>query len=233
MDFEQWVVLLVTILAVVAGVALYSRAANKRIRLLAFSVALLTVCQTVAIVGRYLQWDPTDYARSLEVLELTAAALSLCVVHLLNRENKDRRSVDAQLRVLAPVSVTAPSPTSPGRTGSSGRQADQRISPRIQTNGSIVVRDVAEGNKPLYCEVRNVSKSGLGLMADEWLAIGKTLEFELEIEGQGTGFRAIVVHSQPAGEGFIVGLLLDSQLSDSQINEFAHGNIQHWDKARA
>ena len=64
------------------------------------SVGLLPLCQTVILLGRHHIWLSTEAAEIAESLELLVGALILTVIHLLNKENDDRRHTDVRLRVV-------------------------------------------------------------------------------------------------------------------------------------
>ena len=67
---------------------------------MAMSVGLLPLCQTVILLGRHQIWLSTEAAEIAESLELLVGAVILTVIHLLNRENDDRRHTDVRLRVV-------------------------------------------------------------------------------------------------------------------------------------
>jgi hypothetical protein len=83
------------------------RSSNWRIRLLAFTVGLLPLCQAVVLLASNHIWLGETAGRTAESLELLVCALCLTAIHLLNKENRDRRDTDARLR----VAESAPQPT--------------------------------------------------------------------------------------------------------------------------
>ena len=91
--------LLAYLLSVICSLVVAKRSSNRRIRLLAFTVGLLPLCQAVVLLGRHHIWLSTEVAETAESLELLVGALSLTAIHLLNKENGDRRNADARLRV--------------------------------------------------------------------------------------------------------------------------------------
>jgi hypothetical protein len=66
---------------------------------LALTVGLLPVCQAVILLGRHQIWLGAEFAEMAESLELLVGALCLTAIHLLNKENGDRRNTDVRLRV--------------------------------------------------------------------------------------------------------------------------------------
>ena len=66
--------------------------------MLALTVGFLPLCQVLVLLGRH-KILGTDIAEVAESLELLVGALGLTAIHLLNRENGDRRSTDKRLRV--------------------------------------------------------------------------------------------------------------------------------------
>jgi len=93
-------VLFGSLVAGIASVTLAKRAANRRIRLLSLSVVLLTFCEASSSLSKLFNWESVDLARSIEILQLTATALTLSFVHLLTKENRERSNADIRLRVL-------------------------------------------------------------------------------------------------------------------------------------
>jgi hypothetical protein len=86
------------LLSVGCSVVVAKRSTNWRIRLLALTVGLLPLCQAVIILGRHQIWLSIEAAEMAESLELLVGALCLTSIHLLNKENGDRRNTDARLR---------------------------------------------------------------------------------------------------------------------------------------
>ena len=88
------------LLSVVCSLVLAKRSSNWRIRLLALTIGLLPLCQAVILLGRHQIWLTTEVAEVAESMELLLGALSLTAIHLLNKENSDRRHTDVRLRVV-------------------------------------------------------------------------------------------------------------------------------------
>lgn len=91
--------LLAYLLSAVCALLLSKRSSNWRIRLLALTVGLLPLCQSVILLARHKIWLNTEVAEMAESFELLLGALSLTAIHLLNKENGDRHESDAMLRV--------------------------------------------------------------------------------------------------------------------------------------
>jgi hypothetical protein len=87
------------LLSVICSMVVSKRSSNWRIRLLALTVGMLPLCQAVALLGSHKIWLSTEVSDMAESLELLVGALSLTAIHLLNKENGDRRNTDARLRV--------------------------------------------------------------------------------------------------------------------------------------
>ena len=100
------------------AIVLMKRSSNRRIRLLAFSIGLPPLCQSVILVGNHQAWIAPVIGRAAEFLELPASALCLAAVYLLNRENENRKTTDARLRVAehSPVPETGRAQPSESRT---------------------------------------------------------------------------------------------------------------------
>jgi hypothetical protein len=99
MSFSVGSALLAYALSVVCSLVVSKRSSNWRIRLLALTVGLLPLCQTLVLLGRHQIWLSTEIAEMAESLELLVGALCLTTIHLLNKENGDRRNTDVRLRV--------------------------------------------------------------------------------------------------------------------------------------
>jgi hypothetical protein len=98
MSFAVSSALFAYLLTVVCSIVVSKRSSNSRIRLLALTVGLLPLCQALVLLGRHQILGP-EVAETVESLELLVGALSLGAIHLLNRENADRRTTDKRLRV--------------------------------------------------------------------------------------------------------------------------------------
>jgi hypothetical protein len=99
MSLSMGSALLAYLLSVFCSFVLAKRSSNWRIRLLALTIGLLPLCQAVILLGRHRIWLSTEVAELAESLELLVGALSLTAIHLLNKENGDRRNTDVLLRV--------------------------------------------------------------------------------------------------------------------------------------
>jgi hypothetical protein len=99
MSLSMGSALLAYLLSVFCSLVLAKRSSNWRIRLLALTIGLLPLCQAVILLGRHQIWLGTEVAEVAESLELLVGALSLTAIHLLNKENGDRRNTDVRLRV--------------------------------------------------------------------------------------------------------------------------------------
>jgi hypothetical protein len=82
------------------------RSTNWRIRFLAFAIGLAPLCQSIILLGNQHIWITPDIGHTAESLQLSDSALCLAALHLLNKENRDRRGTDVRLRVAeAPIST--------------------------------------------------------------------------------------------------------------------------------
>lgn len=89
-------------LTIVCACILARRSSNWRIRLLAFTIALLPLCQGTILLGEQRLWVSAAMGQAAESMELLVSALCLTAVHLLNKENRDRKETDVQLRIFEP-----------------------------------------------------------------------------------------------------------------------------------
>jgi hypothetical protein len=87
------------VVTMICSLAVARRSTNWRIRLLAFTVGLLPFCQAVVLLGANHIWLSDQAAKTAQGLELLVCALCLTAIHLLNKENRDRKVTDERLRV--------------------------------------------------------------------------------------------------------------------------------------
>jgi hypothetical protein len=90
----------------VSALVVAKRSTNWRIRLLALTVGMLPLCQAVVLMAANQIWLSEQVGRTAQSLELLVCALCLTAIHLLNKENRDRKDTDARLR----VAESAPQP---------------------------------------------------------------------------------------------------------------------------
>ncbi|MBK5292768.1 MAG: hypothetical protein JJE04_13965 [Acidobacteriia bacterium] len=99
-----WAALFAYLMTVLSVLVLIRRSANWRIRLLCAVIGLMLISQCVTLVGQRDLWISRSISRSVagavESMQLLIAVLALTAVHLLNKENRDRRATDARLRVV-------------------------------------------------------------------------------------------------------------------------------------
>lgn len=103
MDFHSWILNAVMIGALTAcagGAILARRAVNRRIRMLSLSIVLLVACEVSSTLVKSNDANSTVVAQTIEILQLMCSGLALSFVHLLNRENRDRRNTEMRLRLL-------------------------------------------------------------------------------------------------------------------------------------
>ena len=103
MSFSVGSALFAYLLTVISSVVVARRSSNWRIRLLALTIGLLPLCQSVVLLGRRQIWLTSEVAEIAETLELLVSALCLTSLHLLNRENTDRRTTDSRVRLAEAV----------------------------------------------------------------------------------------------------------------------------------
>jgi hypothetical protein len=95
------------VITMVCALVVAKRSSNWRIRLLALTVGMLPLCQAVVLLAAHHLWLSDQAAETARGFELLVCALCLTAIHLLNKENRDRRDTDARLR----VAESAPQPT--------------------------------------------------------------------------------------------------------------------------
>jgi hypothetical protein len=98
-------------MTIVCAYVVAKRSSNWRIRLLAVTLAMLPLCQGVILLGDHKIWVSAQIRDIAESMELLVSALCLTGVHLLNRENVNRKNTDARLRIteLMPWRASKPS----------------------------------------------------------------------------------------------------------------------------
>lgn len=94
-------------ITIVCALIVAKRSQNWRIRLLAFTVGLLPLCQAVILMANHDIMIGQQAARTAESLQLLVCALCLTAIHLLNKENRDRKGTDVRLRVAEAATPTA------------------------------------------------------------------------------------------------------------------------------
>lgn len=213
MSFVHVSVTLASAATLFAASGLIFRAANRRIRLLAFSVSLLTLCQIGAVSSRLAGWNSPELARGLDILALTSSVLALALVHLLNRENNDRRLADERLRVLEPLHLSNSLLRLAGPVGGGNKPQDKRKALRFSLHARIALRRMNSPGQQVSCEVRDISTSGIGLMSAEPIEVNSPVQFEIA----GFIISANVARCQPAGAEFSVGLSFHSELNREQV----------------
>jgi hypothetical protein len=88
------------VLTIACACVLARRSSNRRIRLLAFTIALVPLCQGVILLGDNKIWVSPIIRDTAQSMELLVNALCLAAVYLLGEENRERKDTDTQLRVL-------------------------------------------------------------------------------------------------------------------------------------
>ena len=86
-------------MTMVCSVVVARRSSNWRIRLLAYTVGLLPLSQAMGLLAENHIWLTAQVGHIAQSMELLVSALCLTAIHLLNRENRDRKGTDARLRV--------------------------------------------------------------------------------------------------------------------------------------
>ncbi|MBE0659476.1 MAG: PilZ domain-containing protein, partial [Bryobacteraceae bacterium] len=219
------------------------RAASRRIQLLALSVGLLALCQTVLLADRVVQNAGEGHA-SEGTLRLSAGALSLAVVLLLNRENKDRRKVDTRIRCYEPE-LAVPPDSGKLRSSTTSSELEGRVIPGA---GGIVLAPPGHSNeasarpaKPVerrrsrryrVCsvgdfriagggedyrgiDVQDLSRTGLCFMASEPAVIGVNVFVRL----YGVRLNGVVVRCIPANGRYQYGVELNPYLRTGEVAE--------------
>jgi hypothetical protein len=87
------------LIATGCAIVVMMRAANWRIRLLSFAIGMAPLCQSIILLGTQHIWITPNISHTAESLQLSDSALCLAALHLLNRENRDRKGSNSRLRV--------------------------------------------------------------------------------------------------------------------------------------
>jgi len=95
------------VVTMLCALVVAKRSTNWRIRLLALTVGMLPLCQAVVLLASNHLWLSDQVAETAQGFELLVCALCLTAIHLLNKENRDRKHTDIRLR----VAESAPQPT--------------------------------------------------------------------------------------------------------------------------
>jgi hypothetical protein len=99
MSFSVGSALFAYLVTVACSFIVAKRSVNWRIRLLALTFTLLPLCQIVVLLAKEHIWIEQEVGQIAESLELLAGALCLTSVHLLSKENTNRKNTDSRLRV--------------------------------------------------------------------------------------------------------------------------------------
>ncbi len=121
-------------MAALSSLVLMRRSINWRLRALAIIVGLLQMCQGISLLGHHHILAPGDYTTAVETVQLLISILSLTTIHLLNRENSDRRSVDYRLR-LAESMEQSPGEPLPNHVAGSSSQVGLDVRKREGETG--------------------------------------------------------------------------------------------------
>jgi hypothetical protein len=148
MSLSVGLALFAYLLSVVCALVVSKRSSNRRIRLLALTVSLLPLCQTLVLLGRHQIWLSTEIAEMAESFELLVGALCLTAIHLLNRENSDRRNTDVRLR----VAEATPAPL-----------LERRKEPRLIVKQDVTITVLGQMIVPMQASVLDISGSGMRL----------------------------------------------------------------------
>jgi hypothetical protein len=87
------------LMATACAIVIMMRSVNWRIRFLSFAIGLAPLCQTIILLGNQHMWITPNIGRTAESLQLSDSALCLAALHLLNRENRNRKGSDSRLRI--------------------------------------------------------------------------------------------------------------------------------------
>jgi hypothetical protein len=102
-------------------------------------------------------------------------------------------------------------------------ESDRRIAPRLPSSLKIVCYPLGGGlMERRQSRVRNVSRSGIGLVVDRPWKPGTTLVLELPGEETTRTVRARVIHATPQmGGTILVGCALEQPLTDAEVGVLA------------
>jgi hypothetical protein len=199
---------------ILAGSLIFAqRASTWRIRLLAYTVGLLSICQGAISLGKHNVGITADIAAIAQVLEIFVTALCLVVLQLMTVENSDSKKTGA--RVAAPaeslkINNAATSPHGPIAASDRRRTVDRRKEPRLP-GGCPVMVTVLGSHTPLTVlgNVQDMSGRGLGLKLDSPIECGTPVK----VEGHDILMLGEVCRCQPAQGHYSLGLRISQWLS--------------------
>ena len=215
MSFSAWSALVAYLLTIACSVVLAMRASNWRIRLLGYTVGLLPLCQAAVLLGRNKVWISTAISDIAQMLELLGSALCLTAVHLLNVENRDRKSTDTRLRVFeagtaqeSRLEETALSTTI--WHSSNPNNSERRRENRLPANCPVTVTVLGiHAPQKIPGVVVDLSGRGLGLKVPEQIAV----QSPVKIESDDLLLLGEVCRCEAVGDEFSVGLQVQEWLS--------------------
>jgi len=205
MSVSAWSALVACVLTIAGSILLGMRASNWRIRLLSCSFGWLPLCQAVVLLDR----NMSDIAA---ILELLASALCLTAVHLLNVENRERKSADTRLHAFETAQESQWQETVPTCVPDSFTAvgSERRREMRLPTDCAVVITVL--GTDPPWTirgTVVDLSGRGLGLKASAPIALRSAVKVEFE----DLLLLAEVCRCQAVGEEFSLGLRVQECLA--------------------
>lgn len=212
MTISGWAAFAAYGLTVTCSVVVAKRSSNWRIRLLAYTIGLLPLCQAVSLLGRNKVWITSEVGQVVEMLELLVSALSLTSIHLLNRENGDCKKTDVRLRVTE-TNAGTPAPRQEQPPVQEGwevrRTVERRREPRFIADMPVTVTVLGTAvPQVIPARVQDMSGHGLCLGISSSVPNGAAVK----VEGDGMLLLGEVCRCEPVGSEYRLGLQISEWL---------------------
>jgi len=226
MSVSSWTELFAYSLTLAGSLTFAKRSSTWRMRLLACTVALLSLCQTINVLRKHTVWINEDVGAIAQLMEPLSIALCLVVLSAEDRSSKmtgTRLPVGAEkvniryttsgIASLAIASLGTLRSADP-RVG----MVEKRKEPRLPVDCPVIVT-VLGGQSPLVTSgiVQDMSGSGLGLRLKSAIPSGSPVK----IEGDGVLMLGEVCRCRPADGQYSLGVQVSEWLAfTSGIHRF-------------
>ena len=158
-----------------------------------------------------MNWNSAEINRSIAVLQLTASALALSLVHLLNRENQNRSGADIRLRIFESESETG------------GRSKPQSPRFKLEAPGLLYNLGFRGSLKGLPITTVEMSNTCLHLISPQKYSEN----MGVRVECYDVQFTGKVDSSLPVVGGFLVRVSLDDKVAPETLNSMLGFHRRH------
>ncbi len=210
-------VLLGSAVAIGAALALARKAVNRRIRLLSLSVVLMVFCEISSSASKLLYWNSAEMARSIAVPQLTASAMALSFVHLLNRENQNRSNADIRLRIFE----SETNPIGPGKP--------ETTRFKLEAPAMLYTHGLTGSWRGTPITTVDLSDTCLELISPQRYSERAAVRvecYDVQLTGK-------IRYSLPVVGGFLLGVSLDNKIDPDRLKAMLELHRRHMDELLA